>query len=81
MIHDKENRLFILTKPEGEAHIEYKLEDGTLTVLHTVVPEALKGKGLGAELAAAAAAYAKENGFKLASECSYMSAWMKKRNA
>ncbi len=78
MIHDTEKHMFILEFPEGNAHIEYTLEGNTFTVIHTIVPKALEGRGIAAKLAAAAAEYAEEKGYTLASECSYMTAWMKR---
>ena len=80
MIHDTKKRLFILSFPEGDAHIEYTLENGVFTVIHTIVPKALEGRGIAAKLAAAAAEYAKTEHYTLASDCSYMTAWMKRKN-
>ncbi len=67
-----------LVYPEGEAHMEYEIKGGTLTVLHTRVPDALVGRGLAGELAKQVAAFAKEAGLALASECTYMTAWLEK---
>lgn len=78
MIHDIEKHMFILSFPEGDAHIEYTLEGNVFTVIHTIVPKALEGRGIAAELAAEASKYAEEKGYTLASECSYMTAWMKR---
>lgn len=78
MLHDKENCRFTIPAPEGASYLEYKTESGTLTVLHTVVPPALGGRGIAASLAEAAAAYAEAEGLVLASDCSYMTAWMKR---
>lgn len=64
--------------PEGEACMEYEIAGGTLTVLHTRVPEALSGRGLAGELAKRVAAFAKDAGLTLASECTYMTAWLEK---
>lgn len=78
MIHDIEKHMFILSFPEGTAHIEYTLEGNVFTVIHTIVPKALEGQGIAAKLAEAAAAYAEKEHYTLASECSYMTAWMKR---
>ena len=64
--------------PEGEAYMEYEIAGDTLTVLHTRVPEALSGRGLAGELAKQVAAFAKAAGLSLASECTYMTAWLEK---
>lgn len=78
MIHDIEKHMFILSYPEGDAHIEYTLTGNAFTVIHTIVPKALEGRGIAAKLAEAAAAYTEEKHYTLASECSYMTAWMKR---
>ena len=64
--------------PEGEAYMEYEIAGGTLTVMHTRVPDALSGRGLAGELAKRVAAFAKDAGLALASECMYMTAWLEK---
>ncbi len=64
--------------PEGEAYMEYEIAGDTLTVMHTRVPDALSGRGLAGELAKRVAAFAKDAGLALASECTYMTAWLEK---
>ena len=64
--------------PEGEAYMEYEIAGGTLTVMHTRVPDALSGRGLAGELAKRVAAFAKDAGLALVSECTYMTAWLEK---
>ena len=78
VIHDLENRLFKIEHPEGVSCLEYSLENGCFTVLHTKVPPELSGKGLAAALAAEAFHWATGEGFQIRSECSYMTAWMKR---
>jgi len=80
VIHDEKNHMFKMEFPEGTPHLEYSLENGIFTVLHTVVPKELGGRGLAAELASAAYEWAEKNGFIVKSECSYMSAWLKRNN-
>lgn len=78
VIHDTEEKKFKLEFPEGTARMEYEESADAVTVLHTNVPEALAGRGLAAELAEAAAAYARETNKDILSECSYMTAWLKR---
>lgn len=57
---------------EGQvAHLEYREDAGVLTILHTIVPAPLGGRGLGAALVEAAIAYAASQGLQVASECWY----------
>jgi predicted GNAT family acetyltransferase len=48
------------------AYLEFELDGaGWMTVWHTEVPEALRGRGLATELAKAAFDYAKANGLRV----------------
>lgn len=66
--------------PEGEAYMEYDISGGALTVLHTRVPDALGGQGIAGKLAEEVAAFSKERHFTLKSECTYMTAWLKRHH-
>ncbi len=77
--HEKETHRFIIEKPEGTCYMEYTLQDMTCTVLHTVVPKALSGQGLAGQLAQACYDWAMANHYTLHSECSYMTAWLKRK--
>ena len=81
VIHDEANHKFTMNFPEGTPYLEYSLDGGVFTVLHTVVPKELGGRGLAAELATAAYDWAAKNNFILKSECSYMTAWLKRNHS
>ena len=49
--HDTKNHMFGINYPEGRAYLEYTEDNGTVTVIHTIVPEALGGKECTANLA------------------------------
>lgn len=76
--HDEQNHVFTIENPEGTSRLEYTEDDQSVTVLHTVVPEQLSGRGLAGQLAAAAMAYTQQQGKAIHSECSYMTAWLKR---
>ncbi len=78
VIHQKDLHRFIIKKPEGLCYMEYKLENQTCTVLHTVVPDACSGQGLAGELAKACYDWVVSHHYILKSDCSYMTAWLKK---
>ena len=59
--HDTKAHMFEINYPEGRAYLEYTEDNGTVTVIHTIVPEALG-----------------ENRHPVKSDCSYMTAWMKR---
>lgn len=77
--HDIENHKFKIENPEGLSYLEYSLTGQTFTVLHTTVPAELSGKGLAAQLADTAYNWAIKNEYEVRSECTYMTAWMKRQ--
>ena len=78
VIHDSPHHRFIIDDPQGLCYLEYEDRDGTLWVIHTVVPKALGGRGLAGELADAFYRWVSENRYPFASDCSYMTAWLKR---
>ena len=44
--HDTKAHMFEINYPEGRAYLEYTEDNGTVTVIHTIVPEALGGRGI-----------------------------------
>jgi predicted GNAT family acetyltransferase len=68
-----------------EAHVggdlgrlDYRIAGDTFTIDHTEVPPSLGGRGIGGKLVAAAVAYARGAKLRVASRCSYASAWLAK---
>ncbi|MDY6084707.1 MAG: GNAT family N-acetyltransferase [Dialister sp.] len=78
IFHDEKNHTFKLAAPEGEAYLEYSRNGNAVTALHTVVPDAMSGKGIAGELTEAFYQWVSDNRFILKSECSYVSAWLKR---
>jgi len=56
--------------------LDYRLSGGVMTILHTEVPHALRGRGLAGQLVRAAFGYAREAGLKVAPRCSYAAEWV-----
>lgn len=69
--HDPVRHLFEISIDGHVAHLEYREKQGRMTILHTIVPSQIGGRGLGAALVDAALAYAKASGLGIASECWY----------
>jgi predicted GNAT family acetyltransferase len=66
---------------EVEGHIafsEYRLAGDTLTFIHTEVPDALAGKGVGSRLIKGALDQIRQRGLKVKSHCSFVSGWLGK---
>lgn len=60
------------------AFAAYRLEDGRITLDHTVVPRQLEGRGIGSALIKSALQSARERGLKVVPECSFVAAYMKR---
>lgn len=62
----------------SNAFIEYKLENGLLTLVHTEVPEALRGQGAGSAIILKTLEYARENHFTIKPLCSFVIAYIQR---
>jgi predicted GNAT family acetyltransferase len=67
----------VLTQDGATAELDYSVEDGLLKLLHTEVPEAFRGHGVGARLVAAAVAKADIEGLTMVPWCPYARRWLK----
>jgi predicted GNAT family acetyltransferase len=62
---------------EGQvAHLDYRQVGDTLVLVHTEVPPALGGRGLGGLLARAALDAARERGLKVRATCPFVRDWI-----
>ena len=59
------------------AYLEYTLAGKILQLIHSEVPEALRGQGLGSELAHSALEWAREQGFKVDVICPSVAEYLK----
>ena len=76
--HQPEQKLF-KTEVEGRtAFVQYRLLNGGLDIIHTIVPRPLEGQGIAAALVKAAYDYAVANGLKPKATCSYAGAWLQR---
>lgn len=60
------------------AFIEYKLSHQTLFLVHTEVPPALEGKGVGSAIVQKALQYAKDNGYKIIPICPFVQSYLRR---
>jgi len=60
------------------AYIEYQLKDNMLTLVHTEVPEALRGQGVGSAIISKALEYAQTHQLKIKPECSFVIAYIQR---
>ena len=69
--HEPQAQRFIAQVDGHDCVTEYRLADNVMTITHTLVPSAVGGRGIAAELTRVALATARENGWEVAAECSY----------
>jgi predicted GNAT family acetyltransferase len=72
------NGRFELERDGHVAYLEYNLTDKLLQLIHTEVPEALRGKGVASTLAESAFQWAREHGVKVDVICPYVAAYLKR---
>lgn len=73
-----ERRRFELDLDGHIAFSNYKRADGVLTVLHTEVPAALNGRGIGSRLVRGVLDIARAQGLKVKPLCPFVAAYMDK---
>ncbi|MEX2128653.1 MAG: GNAT family N-acetyltransferase [Xanthobacteraceae bacterium] len=76
VIDNHERHRFELATGAGTAYSNYRLSGSVLTVLHTEVPPALAGQGIGAKLARGVLAAARARGLKVVAKCPFVAAYM-----
>ena len=78
-VHDNPAESRFETMIDGATAVaEYRLADGRITFTHTVVPQALEGRGVGSALVRAALAAARERGLKVVPRCSFVAGYMRR---
>jgi predicted GNAT family acetyltransferase len=60
------------------AYVLYRRQPGVITFIHTEVPKALGGRGVGSRLARHVLDTARAEGMKVVPTCPFIAAWMKK---
>lgn len=76
--HLPDRHLFQVTVDGVTAHLEYAVGEDRLVVLHTIVPPAIGGRGIAAELVKTAYDYARTQGLQPAATCSYALLWLQR---
>jgi predicted GNAT family acetyltransferase len=77
--HRENGKRFTARTASGLAYISYERPDQqTIDLQHTVVPEADRGRGVGASLVEAAFNHARENGLRVIPTCPFVKAWLEK---
>lgn len=76
-VNEAQNQ-FEINTPEGLALIAYEMDGNTISIMHTGVPEAMEGQGIGSDLAKFALDYAREKHLKVKVYCKFVQAYLKR---
>jgi uncharacterized protein len=71
-----ERHRFELDADGHVAYTNYKRADGVLTILHTEVPEALEGRGIGSALIRGVLDIARSQGLKVVTICPFAKSYI-----
>ena len=78
LIHNETENKYEFHIDDHIAYITYDNRDGVLHLTHTIVPEALAGKGLAKILTIAVMDEIEANNLKVQAQCSYTVAFLEK---
>ena len=76
--HDRDAASFRTFVESHRAEVNYRLEDGVMTITHTGVPKPIEGRGIAASLTRAALAAARAEGWKVVPQCAYAAAFVRR---
>ena len=74
--HNAANHRFELDVEGGHALAFYRLADGVMTITHTEVPGALRGRGIGSQMMRGVLEDVRAQGFKVVPRCSFIAAFL-----
>jgi predicted GNAT family acetyltransferase len=78
VVHNPEARRFEIVVDEAMAVLDYALSNGRITFLHTGVPAALEGRGLGSRLAKAGLEYARRERLRVVAQCPFVRSYLER---
>lgn len=76
--HDAHRQRFEIVVDGHTCELDYQLRDNVMAILHTGVPEPVGGRGIAAQLTAAALTLARENNWRVRPLCSYAAAYIRR---
>ncbi|MHC1480397.1 GNAT family N-acetyltransferase [Frateuria aurantia] len=76
--HQEAAQSFEIDIDGQRCYLDYELADGVMTITHTVVPDALAGRGLAGQLTEQALDVARQRGWRVVPVCSYAAAWIER---
>ena len=76
--HDPDDSRFEYRSGDSVAELVYRLRGQRMVLLHTGVPDAMEGHGIGGELVRAAVGYAASHGLTVVPACPFARAWLER---
>ncbi len=76
--HDAATQRFQTVVDGTLAVLDYERRDGVMVITHTVVPEAIGGRGIAAQLTRFALEHARAAGWKVVPACSYAATFLQR---
>jgi len=62
----------------GLAVLDYRIEEGTIFLLHVEVPASEQGQGIASKLSRAALEFSRDSGLKVVPQCPFIAAYMRR---
>jgi hypothetical protein len=76
--HDETRRRFELEDEGQTGFLTYELKDGAIVFTHTIVPEALEGRGIGSRIVRSGLDFARAEGLKVLPLCSFVRGYIER---
>jgi uncharacterized protein len=76
--HNEANGQFEITLGKERASLRYHRTPDSISLIHTEVPDAFRGRGLGSQLVRAALDYAHFNQLKVFPDCPFVKVYLRK---
>jgi len=78
IVHNPASQRFELALDGEVAHVDYRISDGVMRLVHTEVPPAHEGRGIAGALVRAALVHARGAGLHVLPRCSYVHSYMQR---
>ena len=76
--HDADASQFTAEVEGGRAELAYRQRDGVIAFVHTFVPEAARGEGVGDALVRAGLDYARTHDLRVRADCPFVAAYVER---
>lgn len=76
--HDAERSRFELEEGGEVAFLSYVPGEGSIAFTHTIVPQALEGRGIGSTIVRAGLDHARAHGLKVVPHCSFVRGFLER---